>query len=97
AGTSGINVYASTNGGSNWTANGAPANTSWFGAASSADGTRLAVVSQKTGIYSSTNSGGSWVSNSVPAFIWQSVASSADGNKLAAVIHYGGIWVSQTT
>ena len=78
-----------------------PPNSSWFAAASSADGTKLVVVAQKGLIYSSTNSGSTWnLNNLPPGQQWHSVASSADGSKLAvgaANTSSGAIWTSQTT
>src|SRR5207244_1364986 len=90
--------YTSTNTGTTWTLTGVPSSPSWIAAAASADGTKLAVVSQKIGIYSSTNSGATWQSNNAPtAIVWQAVASSADGNKLVTAAFNSGIWISQTT
>jgi hypothetical protein len=89
--------YGSTNGGNSWLSNNLPVANSWIAVASSADGTKLVAVSQKTGIYSSTDSGQTWISNNAPPLIWQAVASSADGTKLFAVVHNGGIWTLQIT
>ena len=88
--------FVSTNAGTTWVSNTIPS--ALFGViaiASSADGTKLAVVFNK--IYTSTNSGVTWMSNNVPDLNWRSVASSADGRILTAVYQTGsggGIYTS---
>jgi len=90
----------------NWTLSGAPANP-WTSIVSSADGSKLVVVSIDDGIFTSTNSGSTWleVSNyssgsdmwypATRGIEWYSVASSADGVKLAAASFDGnGIYDS---
>jgi len=99
--------YTSTNSGNTWISNTVPLYAKvlwkWDGIASSADGTRLAAVSQGAGvILTSTNSGATWSSNSVPVQLnWFNIVSSADGTKLAALSvtnsFNGGIWTLQTT
>ena len=77
----------------------------WIGVASSADGSKLAAVSDVANspfgvIITSTNSGATWTTNAVPYLTWNAVALSADGNKLMASVGYpsaGPIYVSQTT
>lgn len=75
----------------------------WLSIVSSADGSRLAAVSNGGGIYTSGNWGMTWQqqTNGLPvAPAWESIASSADGSKLAAVIFNaasGGIYISQSS
>ena len=74
-------MVISTNAGVNWTTN----NTyNFYSIASSADGIRLAAITQ-LGVFTSTNSGSTWMTNNLPQVIWNSIASSADGNKLVVV------------
>ena len=69
----------------------------WYGIASSADGSRLAAVANGVGIFTSINSGISW-NNSTPfAAQWRSIASSADGNRLVAAIYGGGVYTNSGT
>lgn len=76
-----------------WDLTSAPA-ASWYGVASSADGSKLVAVVSGGSIYTSTNSGSSWISNNAPIKSWSSVASSADGNNVVAAIHEGPIYTS---
>lgn len=76
-----------------WELTSAPA-ASWYGVASSADGSKLVAVVSGGSIYTSTNSGLSWISNNAPIKSWSSVASSVDGKKLVAVVHEGPIYTS---
>jgi hypothetical protein len=76
-------VFAQT-----WTKTSAPSNR-WWSVATSADGTKLAAVTDLS-IYTSTNSGATWMSNSAPSLYWQSVASSADGSKVVAAAWKNG-------
>ena len=75
----------------------------WISVASSADGSKLAAVSDATPlgiVITSTNSGATWTTNAVPFLDWNAVALSADGAKLVATVGYpstGPIYVSQTT
>ena len=75
----------------------------WISVASSADGSKLAAVSDAPsplGLITSTNSGATWTTNAVPFLDWNAVALSADGAKLVASVGYpstGPIYVSQTT
>ena len=74
-------------------------NYNWLSITSSADGTKLAAVTNRGSIYTSTNSGLIW--NEVPNtsdigsyYSWNSITSSADGTKLAAVTNEGSIYTS---
>jgi DNA-binding beta-propeller fold protein YncE len=76
----------------------------WISVASSADGSKLAAVSDATRplgvLITSTNSGATWTTNAVPFLDWNAVALSADGAKLVVTVGYpstGPIYVSQTT
>jgi hypothetical protein len=71
--------------------------TTWVGVASSADGSKLAAVSNSGFIHVSTDFGTSWTPAGGLSTNWSSVASSADGCKLAAVVNGGGIYTWQTT
>lgn len=79
----------------NWTLTSAPS-LSWYSVASSADGNKLVVVGNDTGIYTSTNSGTTWtLSPFTGGMDFTSVASSTDGVKLATANFDGyGILVS---
>jgi hypothetical protein len=84
----------------------------WYSIAASADGTRLAAVSQNAGgingqggIWTSSNSGTNWIQTSALGGYWYSIASSSDGMKLVAVaqninsnnsLYPGGIWISSS-
>jgi hypothetical protein len=91
-------IDISTNAGATWLQSSAPL-MEWSAIAFSADGTKLAAVSQLITdgeyedpglIYISTNSGGTWFLTSAPSMYWGSVASSADGTKLVAAVGNGG-------
>jgi len=70
----------------------------WFGIASSADGTRLAAVAGVNGIVTSINSGATWTANSgLPPAQVRSIASSADGSKLVAAVFGGFIYTNSGT
>ncbi|HXR04102.1 MAG TPA: hypothetical protein VN836_05275 [Verrucomicrobiae bacterium] len=70
----------------------------WFGIASSADGTRLAAVASVNGISTSIDSGGTWTANSgLPAAQFHSIASSADGSRLVAAVLGGFIYTNSGT
>ena len=76
-------IYSSTDAGATWTQ--CPvANGPWTQVASSADGTKLAIVASSGQIYTSANTGTSWAATSAPSQPWVSVASSADGTRLLA-------------
>jgi DNA-binding beta-propeller fold protein YncE len=106
-------IFISTNSGAAWTltaTNILPSGLSgrpWIYVASSADGSKLAAVSDATspigGVFISTNSGATWtnvVQSVRPSLTWNAVALSADGAKLVATVGYpstGPIYVSQTT
>ena len=70
----------------------------WSDIASSADGTKLAVVGSDDYIYTSTDSGTTWTLRA-PAGAgvtkrWQAIASSADGTKLVVTTQYDYIYTS---
>jgi hypothetical protein len=69
----------------------------WYGIASSADGSRLAAVASVNGIYTSVDSGITWTATSVPSAQWRSIASSADGSKLVAAVFGGGVYTNSGT
>lgn len=69
----------------------------WYGIASSADGSRLAAVASVNGIYTSVDSGITWTAVSVPSAQWRSIASSADGSKLVAGVYGGGVYTNSGT
>ena len=76
---SGSALYLSADGGLNWRP--VPGVLGFFtSAASSADGSRLVVVSNGGQIDMSMDSGATWFSNSAPVRAWQEVAASSDGN-----------------
>ena len=66
----------------------------WYGIASSADGSRLAAVASVNGIYTSVDAGITWTAASVPLAAWHSIASSADGSKLVAAVYGGGVYTN---
>ena len=70
-----------------WTSNTLPVSVRyWYSVASSADGNKVAVVSQYGQICTSTNAGASWQQAvNAPSLIWASIASSADGTRLVTV------------
>ncbi|WP_395753590.1 autotransporter-associated beta strand repeat-containing protein [Prosthecobacter sp.] len=74
-----------------WTAR--DSDRSWTSIASSADGTKLAAVTNGGMIYTSTDSGAIWTARESDRN-WKSIASSADGSKLAAVVNGGQIYTS---
>ena len=93
-------LYTSTDSGAHWISNSPPAGFDLgVSVASSADGTKLAMVSFNsdsgtfTVISTSTNSGSTWTVPSQPYNLsssWNWVASSADGTKLVAAEGYLG-------
>ena len=105
-------IFISTNSGAAWiltATNILPSGLSphpWLHVASSADGSKLAAVSDGNGplggVFISTNSGATWT-NAVKTMLpltWNAVALSADGAKLVATVGYpsaGPIYISQTT
>jgi hypothetical protein len=87
-----------------WTQTSAPS-TNWLGIASSADGTKLVVLSDPYEIYVSTNSGSTWQKATngpelSSGIVWSSLAGSADGSIFVAAafswnfVGNGGIYVS---
>jgi uncharacterized repeat protein (TIGR01451 family) len=102
------NIFLSTNSGAAWTVTATNILPSqgydkWIFVASSADGTKLAAVSESGlpgGVITSTNSGATWITNSVPNLTWNAVALSADGARLVATVGYpstGPIFTTQVT
>jgi photosystem II stability/assembly factor-like uncharacterized protein len=106
------NIFISTNFGAAWTltaTNILPSHgySEWIYVASSADGRRLAAVSElgaPGGVITSTNSGATWMTNSTPALAdatWNSVALSADGARMVVSVGYpsysGPIYTSHIT
>jgi hypothetical protein len=79
-------IYASTNGGMDWTHASAPA-TNWSGVAFSADGIKSVAVAYGGPIYISADAGSTWKASAAPSNSWQAVACSGDGSKL--VVAYG--------
>jgi hypothetical protein len=86
-------IYASTNFGATWKANGT--SQYWSAVASSADGTKLVATVKNGGIFTSTNSGATWGANAVPSQDWSAVYSSPDGNTLVALSRSG--WSYKST
>ena len=85
-------IYTSTDSGLTWTKRAITAMNCRV-VASSADGTKLVVISDQGQIYTSVDSGVSWTTReSVRS--WASVASSADGSTLVALARGGQIYVS---
>jgi hypothetical protein len=101
-------IYASTNSGVTWQkATNAPnyhgsSPTIWSSVAASADGTKLAAISDwytsgapgDGSIFTSTNSGAGWTRAISSIMNLQSIGSSAQGNKLTAVVWGGKIYFS---
>lgn len=65
----------------------------WVGVASSADGMKLAAITELGRIYISSDAGATWTAQE-SARKWRAVASSADGTRLVAVEAFGLIYVS---
>ncbi len=77
-------LFTSTNPGSHLISNNLP-NQSWGPIATSADGTKIVMVTSGA-IYTSADSGQTWRTNNTPNGLnWQSPVSSADGSKLFAI------------
>ena len=93
-------VYTSTNSGATWTSNNVPHNHYWYRVASSADGSRIALISNSTtngaagAIFTSTNGGFTWASNNIPLNYWTGIASSGDGRKLVACTDSSKLYTS---
>lgn len=93
-------VWTSGDGGVNWAelnAPGAPPSNAWASIASSADGTKLAVVGIAIGIWTSADSGATWTNNDLPQYFpgtsiynteFVSVSMSADGSRMVAATLY---------
>jgi photosystem II stability/assembly factor-like uncharacterized protein len=102
-------IYTSTNSGAMWKQQTNAPFSSWYGIASSADGTKLVAVGRSPGLgqigglYTSTNSGGTWTSNAAPvlnSFLslnWSGVAISADGARIVAVASGSGVSIYAST
>lgn len=95
-------AYISTNLGVTWALITNVPTPPWSSTASSADGTKLVMVTLdyngiERWIYTSQDAGVDWVSNNAPPLLWEAVASSADGSKRFAAAYNGGIWALQTT
>jgi hypothetical protein len=103
------NLFVSTNFGTSWTltaTNVLPSHgrSEWIYVASSADGRKLAAVSESSlpgGVITSTDSGATWTTNAVPNLTWNAVALSADGARMVVTVGYpsyvGPIYTTQTT
>jgi hypothetical protein len=87
-------IFISLDSGATWTPTSAQTNVTWTSVASSADGSKLAAVSQSNGdtngdnlgsIYTSQDSGTTWLQTSAPSNRWNIVACSGDGTKAFAV------------
>jgi hypothetical protein len=84
-------IWISHDYGTNWMTKGAVS--SWVAAASSYDGSKLAVILQGSQIYTSTDGGTNWTAQG-SSRNWNGIASSADGNRLAAIVSGGQIYTS---
>jgi hypothetical protein len=73
-----------------WTASSASA-AKWVSIASSADGNKLVVAADDTGIFNSADGGATWPKGTGSPAGADGVASSADGTKLVAVYNKGGL------
>ncbi len=102
----GAEIYISTNSGVDWTPTSAPSSISnyWPVVVSSADGCKLAAISQvedssenvTSSIYISINSGATWVQVNAPNEQWNYIAISADGTKLIAGVGYASLFLTST-
>jgi DNA-binding beta-propeller fold protein YncE len=105
-------IFLSTNSGASWTVTAtnilpSHGDDKWIYVASSADGSKLAAVSESGlpgSLITSTNSGATWITNSAnsqPDLTWNSVALSADGARMVVTVGYpsyvGPIFTTQTT
>ena len=88
-----LQIYTSTDSGTNWVPDTNTPSEHWLTVGSSADGTRLAAATASGLLYYSTNSGAAWISTNTPFQQWQSVAWSGSGNLLVAASFYGGIYM----
>jgi hypothetical protein len=89
-------IWTSSDYGTNWTEQNAPA-TNWISITSSADGSRLAAAVYGAGgrIYTSGDYGVSWTLQAgSPTNFWYNIASSFDGGRLFACAAPGGVYVS---
>lgn len=96
----GSSVWTSTNAGFSWISNNVPTSNngrfySFWSVASSADGTKLFVVTYPGGLmYISTNSGLTWNPRSVPGTAYEDLVCSADGTKLVMMDGFSPIYTS---
>ena len=86
-------IYTSSNSGVTWSLRHSTVPYGLFGVASSADGSKLVVVSPDGAIFTSADSGQTWA-QPASGQEWMSAASSADGTKLVAAAIRGQIWTS---
>ena len=85
-------IYTSTDSGATWTEQILVWH--WYGITGSADGTKLAAVSNGS-IHVSTDSGATWIyRESSSSRYWSSIAVSADGTTFAATVEDGYIYTS---
>jgi uncharacterized repeat protein (TIGR02543 family) len=95
-------IYKSTDHGATWSQVGGTTGRTYYGVASSSDGTTIAAIVSGTngGIYVSTDSGTTWTMLlSTSTGSWRGIAISGDGNTITGAIQAGtypncGIWVS---
>ena len=84
-------IYVSENSGTTWLPKLGPG--LWWAVASSADGTKIVIVSKARRIFTSPDFGNSWTVSESDRD-WESVASSADGTKLVAAVSGGQIYTN---
>ena len=78
-----------------WTARCTDTTRSWFGIASSSDGSGLVATVNNGYIYTSSDGGANWTARCTDAArAWRLVASSSDGTKLAAAQNGGSLYFS---
>jgi hypothetical protein len=98
AGQNNGNIYISTDSGVTWAITSDNNSGAWSGAASSADGSRLAVTYSATAAGSiniSSDSGNTWSQQLGAGNLdWSGITSSADGSLIAATVHGGNIYIS---
>ncbi|KAL4443383.1 hypothetical protein ABPG75_011120 [Micractinium tetrahymenae] len=93
-GSTGGQLFLSTDTGSTWAALGGAGRAFWTSVASSSNGTRLAAAAANLGLYTSSNGGASWVLGSAPAAYYTALASSSDGLRLVASVYGGYLYTS---
>ena len=88
-------VYTSTDSGATWTERTTTGANQYHYIASSADGSKLAVVIPDDGIYTSADSGATWTKQTgTGVHDWRSIAMSANGTKLATTVINGSIYLA---